>query len=58
MHTSPGAGPSRAAISINVFDDEWDEDVVIGGKKLPGWMEQEDSKKEVERVIKLLDELD
>lgn len=41
----------------NVFEDEWDEDVVIGGKQLPGWMEDDEGRKEVERVGKILDEL-
>lgn len=41
----------------NVFEDEWDEAVVIGGKKLPGWLEEEEGKKEVERVGKILDDL-
>jgi hypothetical protein len=44
--------------SGNVFDDEWDEDIVIGGKKLAGYMEEEEGKKEAHRLIKMLDDLD
>lgn len=42
----------------NVFEDEWDEAVVIGGKKLPGKLEDEEGKKEIERLGKILDELE
>jgi hypothetical protein len=39
-------------------DEEWDEDVIIGGKKLPGWMDEHDARKEIERVGKILEELE
>ncbi|EIW70043.1 hypothetical protein TREMEDRAFT_14806, partial [Tremella mesenterica DSM 1558] len=52
-----GAGPSRPMV-LYVYDDEWDENVVIGGKKLPGWLEEEDAKKEVDRLLQILDDLD
>jgi hypothetical protein len=54
-HPTP---PPIRITSGNVFDDEWDEEVVIGGKKLAGWMEEEEGKKEANRLAKLLDEMD
>ena len=42
----------------NVFEDEWDEDVVIGGKKMVGWMDEEDGKKEIERLATILEGMD
>ncbi|KAK4687043.1 serine/threonine-protein phosphatase 4 regulatory subunit 2, partial [Tremellales sp. Uapishka_1] len=52
------APPSLTTSGPNVFEDEWDEDVVIGGKKLVSFMEDEQGKKEVERVGSLLEEFD
>lgn len=51
------APPIRIATG-NVFEDEYDEDVVIGGKKLAGWMDEEEGRKEAERLGTVLDELD
>jgi hypothetical protein len=48
-------GLTRPGIS---FDDEWDEELVIGGKKLPGRMEEEQGKKEVERLERLLEAME
>ena len=63
MSSSPGLeqlpkinGVARP--STGHFDDDWDEDVIIGGKKLSGWMEEEEGKKEVERVAKAFDDMD
>ena len=42
----------------SVFEDEWDEDVVIGGKRMPGWMEKEEGQREVEKLGRLLEEMD
>lgn len=56
--TLPPRVNGHARQPANPMDEEWDEDVVIGGKKLPGWLEAEEAKKEVERVGKLLDGLD
>lgn len=56
-----GLGQQTQPIRItsgNVFDDEWDEDIVIGGKKLAGYMEEDEGKKEADRLIKMLDEMD
>jgi hypothetical protein len=56
-----GLGQQTQPIRItsgNVFDDEWDEDIVIGGKKLAGYMEDDEGKKEADRLIKMLDEMD
>lgn len=39
-------------------DDEWDDDVVIGGKKLPAWIDEDEAKKEVDRIAKLLADFD
>lgn len=64
--SGPGLGGPRIAEALrvatamqagNVFGDEWDEDIVIGGKKLAGWMEGEEAKMEVERVARLLEGL-
>ncbi|WVR05384.1 hypothetical protein IAU60_002398 [Kwoniella sp. DSM 27419] len=46
------------ALTSGIMDDEYDEDVVIGGKMLPAWMHGEEGKKELERVVGVLDELD
>lgn len=51
------APPIRIATG-NVFEDEYDEDVIIGGKKLAGWMDEEEGRKEAERLCAVLDELD
>jgi hypothetical protein len=48
----PLSGLGRAG---NVFDDEWDEEVVIGGKKLPEWMGEAEGKREVERLERVLE---
>lgn len=56
-----GLGQQTQPIRItsgNVFDDEWDEDIVIGGKKLAGYMEEDEGKKEADRLVMMLDELD
>ena len=52
-----GAPPIRIATG-NVFEDEYDEDVIIGGKKLSGWMEEDEGRKEAERLASALDEYD
>lgn len=52
---SPGPGPARVTTA---FDDEWDEDVVIGGKKLPGWFEMDEGRREVEKLGEILDRMD
>lgn len=54
-HPTP---PPIRITSGNVFDDEWDEEVVIGGKKLAGWMDEEEGKKEAGRLVRILDEMD
>ena len=41
-----------------MLEDEWDEDVLIGGRKLPGWYGEEEGKKEVEKLGKLLEDMD
>ena len=48
------SGPGRP----NIFEDDWGEEVVIGGKKLTGWYEEEEGKKELARVAAMLDDLD
>jgi hypothetical protein len=50
--------PPIRITSGNVFDDEWDEDVVIGGKKLPGWMDDQEGKQEVNRLVKMVEQMD
>lgn len=41
----------------NPFEDEWDDEVIIGGRKLPGWMDEEEGKKEVEKIAQRIEEL-
>jgi len=40
---------------LNMFEDDWDEDLVIGGKRMPAWMEEEEGQKEVESLGRLLE---
>ncbi len=47
--------PVVVSRGLNVFEDEWDEDIIIGGKRLPGWMEEEEGKMEVEKLGRLLE---
>lgn len=52
-------GPATAASRVMiVFDDEWDEDCLIGGKRLVGWMDEEEGKKEVQNLWRLLENMD
>lgn len=51
------APPIRIATG-NVFEDEYDEDVIIGGKKRAGWMDEDAGQKEATRLIAGLDDLD
>ena len=51
------APPIRIATG-NVFEDEYDEDVVIGGKKRAGWMSEEAGQKEANRLVSMLDDID
>jgi hypothetical protein len=41
----------------NPFDEEWDEEVIIGGRKLTAYLDEEDGKKEVAKVATRLEEL-
>lgn len=41
-----------------MFEDEWDEDVVIGGKMLPGDLENEEGRREIRRLQAILDGMD
>lgn len=41
----------------NPFEDEWDEEVVIGGRKLPGWMEEEEGRQAIQTVANTLESL-
>ena len=38
--------------------EDYEEDVVIGGKMLPGWMENGEARSEGQKVAKMLDEFD
>lgn len=59
--SAPGGSPHINGTPVtargNPFDDDWDEEIVIGGRKLPGWLEQEAGKKEVDRVAQKLESL-
>lgn len=48
-----GAGQPQ----INPYGEEWDEEVVIGGRKLPGWMEEAEGRRAVEATAKQIEEL-
>ncbi|ORX33773.1 hypothetical protein BD324DRAFT_638524 [Kockovaella imperatae] len=52
------AGTIKANGHANRFEEDWDEEVVIGGKKLPEWMDEVEGKEEVERLINILDEME
>lgn len=39
-------------------EEEWDEDILIGGKKLLGWLDEDEARREIERVDKILEEMD
>jgi hypothetical protein len=41
-----------------VFEDEWDEDVVIGGKIMPSIMEEQAAKAETRRLAAMLEDFD
>ncbi|CAK9784073.1 hypothetical protein CC85DRAFT_254066 [Cutaneotrichosporon oleaginosum] len=41
----------------NPFEDEWDEEVIIGGRKLPSWYDDEEGKREVEKVAQRIEDL-
>ncbi|OXG52875.1 hypothetical protein J010_01309 [Cryptococcus neoformans] len=43
------------AMGIGVPDEEWDEETVIGGKKLQGWLDETQGKAEIQRLNNLLD---
>jgi hypothetical protein len=42
----------------NPFDAEWDDELIIGGHKLPGYLDAEEGKREVDRVVRQLESLD
>ncbi|KGB79685.2 hypothetical protein CNBG_5523 [Cryptococcus deuterogattii R265] len=46
------------AMGIGVPDEEWDEETVIGGKKLQGWLDEAQGKAEIQRLNNLLDDMD
>lgn len=46
-----------AAARGNLFEDEWDDEVIIGGRKLPSWYDEEEGRKEVEKVAQRIEEL-
>lgn len=56
----PANGPNgsfgRGQMALG--EEEWDEDILIGGKKLPGWLDEDEARREVERVDKILEEMD
>lgn len=50
QHTAVAGGRGSS-----IYEDDWDEDVLIGGKRMPGWMEEEEGKREVESLGRLLE---
>jgi hypothetical protein len=38
------------------LEDDWDEDIAIGGKQLPAKLEEEEAKKEAERLVQMLED--
>ncbi|WWC89766.1 uncharacterized protein L201_004692 [Kwoniella dendrophila CBS 6074] len=53
-----GGAQRIVTIGPTVLDDEYDEETTIGGKILPGWMDNEEGKKELEKVVNMLDDMD
>ncbi|WWC69265.1 uncharacterized protein I206_103203 [Kwoniella pini CBS 10737] len=53
-----GGAPRMVTIGPGVMDEEYDEETTIGGKILPGWMDGEEGKRELEKVVAILDEMD
>ncbi|WWD16110.1 hypothetical protein CI109_100535 [Kwoniella shandongensis] len=45
-------------VGVTNYEEDYDEDVAIGGKRLPGWIDEEEGKKEIDRLVKLLEEMD
>lgn len=41
-----------------MFEDEWDEDVVIGGKTMPSTLEEQAAKAEAQRLVAMLEDFD
>ena len=55
---SAGAKINGHARVSGIPDDDWDENVIIGGKKLAGWLEESEAKKEISRVDKIIEEME
>lgn len=49
-------GHSLMPVRTHPPDDDWDEDIVIGGKQLPGRLEEVEAKKEAERLVQMLED--
>ncbi|KAL7424178.1 hypothetical protein Q5752_001764 [Cryptotrichosporon argae] len=47
----------RPGFGVHPVDEGYDEEIVIGGRKMPGWMEEEEARRETEKVAERIDEL-
>ncbi|KAK8869626.1 hypothetical protein IAR55_000193 [Kwoniella newhampshirensis] len=57
-HQAQQARIMALGVGVTNYEEDYDEDVAIGGKKLPGWIDEQEGKKELERLDKLLEEMD
>lgn len=60
--SAPGGSPKINGGGVggrggNPYEEEWDEEILIGGRKLPGWLDEEEGRKDVDKVAAKLDEL-
>ncbi|WOO81367.1 Serine/threonine-protein phosphatase 4 regulatory subunit 2 [Vanrija pseudolonga] len=60
--SAPGGSPKINGGGVggrggNPYDEEWDEEILIGGRKLPGWLDEEEGRRDVDKVATKLDEL-
>nr|XP_018263644.1 uncharacterized protein I303_03515 [Kwoniella dejecticola CBS 10117]OBR85802.1 hypothetical protein I303_03515 [Kwoniella dejecticola CBS 10117] len=58
MNGIRGSVQRMVTIGPSVVDEEFDEETAIGGKILPGWLDGEEGKKELEKVVAILDDME
>lgn len=57
INASEGRLNGTPAARGNPYEEDWDEEVIIGGRKLPGWFDEEEGQKEVDKVAQRIEEL-
>ena len=50
-----GAPPTEQ--EANPFEQGWIDEIIIGGRKLPGWLDEEEAKREVDKMARKLEDL-